>query len=309
MYDSIDVHEALIFICDKIYSCPEKYFPKFKDCQNNQHVPPRSLFLKLLRATIIDFTSFSTLVGDYQQVNGISMGGKCSGLIASIYASRVENSIMNKYIRSNDLLLYNRFVDDSILIGTKSSKLKIFSEMNIAKPNFNYTIEHSNNHKLNFLDSTISYSFKFNELQMAHFEKPTKSQVTINYKNSIAPTQHKRNAIISACNRIRNASINSNNIDQGLNKLKNKFKINNFPSHFVKNEIEKFKSQNQPTRDNNFDQVLYVSLDFTSERCNTIHKNIMKIIQTHIPKFKLIISWRCIRLNSLLTPLTKPSRD
>ena len=35
----------------------------------------------------------------------------------------------------------------------------------------------------------------------------------------------------------------------------------------------------------------------------------MKIIQTHIPKFKLIISWRCIRLNSLLTPLTKPSRD
>ena len=37
--------------------------------------------------------------------------------------------------------------------------------------------------------------------------------------------------------------------------------------------------------------------------------DILKIIQTHIPKFKLIISWRCIRLNSLLTPLTKPAKD
>lgn len=312
MYDNVPVNDIIKFIADKIYCAPENYFPKLK-AQNardstTEHVPPKSLFISMLRTTLKDFSTFNTLIGNYQQTKGVSMGGKISGIVASTFAAYLENSIISKKIRDGSLLLYNRFADDSLVIGTKESKLKLFSELNLASSNFSYTIEHSKNSKLNFLDTTLSFSSKTKKLELQHFEKTSKSQVTINFKKSLAPSTHKRNAIIGACNRIRNACTNSDDEEKAFEKLKSKMALNSFPKHYCADSISKFKDkQNNEVEEH--DKKLYLGLTFTSERCNIIHKNMINIFKTHLPKFKLIISWKCIRMNSILTPLTKPKKD
>ena len=312
MYDSVPVNEIIQFIADKIYCCPEKYFPAFENNNEhgnlNGHVPPKSLFISMLRTTLKDFSSFNTLIGSYQQVNGISMGGKISGVVAAIYAAKCENSIISKRIRDGSVLLYNRYADDSLIIASKDIKLKLFSELNLVSSNFKYTIEHAKNSEINFLDTTLFFSRKTNKLELRHYEKPSKSEVTINFKKSLAPSSHKRNAITGACNRIKNASTNSDDEEKSFQKLKIKMSKNSFPKQYCADSIQKFKNK-ENNNEIEHDKKLYLGLTFTSDRCNIIQRNLIRIFKTFLPKFKIMISWKCIRLNSLLTPLTKPKKD
>ena len=100
-------------------------------------------------------------------------------------------------------------------------KLKLFSELNLASSNFKYTIEHAKNSEINFLDTTLFFSRKTNKIELRHYEKPSKSEVTINFKKSLAPSSHKRNAITGACNRIRKKY----SVHDEENKFKNGDKV------------------------------------------------------------------------------------
>ena len=80
--------------------------------------------------------------------------------------------------------------------------------MNSKNSKFQYKIEHAKNFRLNFLDTTLKFCKKSNSLELQHFEKKSKSQITINFRHATAPKTHKRNAVVGALNRIKNATTN-----------------------------------------------------------------------------------------------------
>ena len=211
------------------------------------------------------------------------MGGSISPICANIYCSFVENRIVSEMIRSNEILTYQRYADDVFVIVKKNSKFKLLSKLNSVNKNFQFKIEHSNNLKLNFLDSTIFFDQKTNLISMKHYKKESKSDVLSNYEASTSPKSHLNNCIIGSVNRITQASTDEENIKISINKLKLKLRKNSYPEKLIKNKIE--TALKKDTRqEQKYDKMFYLSLDFTSKRCSAIQNEILGILRKFVPK-------------------------
>jgi hypothetical protein len=113
----------------------------------------REQFMKYLNV-IVKFNTFQ--VNDYfcLQKIGLPMGGVLSGCLANIYLGYMEKEC----IGNPNLLLYNRYMDDILIISTFSyEELMNF----IAQLQFQYQLtvtSSSNQHAVTFLDLCIFYS-------------------------------------------------------------------------------------------------------------------------------------------------------
>jgi len=143
---------------------------------------------------------------------------------------------------------------------------------------------------------------------MKHYKKESKSDVLSNYEASTSPKSHLNNCIIGSVNRITQASTDEENIKISINKLKLKLRKNSYPEKLIENKIE--TALKKDTRqEQEYDKIFYLSLDFTSKRCSTIQNEILGILRKFVPKFKLIISWRAIRLKNIINPRLKAQRN
>lgn len=312
-FESVNAEEVIKFICDKIYIAPEKYFDKWVSkskfkTKKQYFVPPRELFEKLLRGAIQDFTGFECLTGFYKQTNGIGMGNSISPILCNIYCSMIENDVVSKLIRSNEVLMFVRFVDDCLIISDKSAKLKIFSRLNLKRENMKYTIENSKQKSLNFLDATLFYCKHTKKLELKHFTKENKSRVMTNFRFSVAPKFQKSNAVITSVNRIVNSSTHPIYEEKAFKNLNQKLIENSYPKNFVKDKIE-YARKGQKKDYGVVDEELYLSLTYTSERCSKIHENLLRIFKKFIPKFRIVISWKTIRIQNIISRKLKPRQS
>ena len=311
-FESVDANEIINYICDKIYISPEKYFNKWTSTSKfktkNYFVPPRKLFVKLLKGAIQDFTGFESLTGFYKQTLGIGMGNTISPILCNIYCSMIENDVVSKLIRSNEILMFVRFVDDCLIISDKSAKLKIFTRLNSKRQNMKYTIENSKNNSLNFLDTTLFYCQRTKKLELKHFTKESKSRVMTNFRLSVAPKFQKANAIFTSVNRIKNSTTNSFYEEKAVKNLNKKLLENSYPKNFIKDKIE-YAQKGQKKDYGVVDEELYLSLTYTSERCTKIHENLLRIFKKFIPKFRIIISWKTIRIQNIISKKLKPRQS
>jgi len=134
----------------------------------------------------------------------------------------IENDVISKLIKSNEILMFVRFVDDCLVISEKSTKTKIFTELNLKRDNMKYTIENATNKSLNFLDTTLFYCHRTKKLELKHFTKSSKSRVMTNFRFSVAPKFQKANAVFSSVNRIMNSSTNPIDEDKAIKNLSKK---------------------------------------------------------------------------------------
>lgn len=306
MYDSVDVDTVVKFIIEKIYLNPKFYFADL--VKNKNEYPTQGTMTSLLKGCLKDFTGFISRIGEYKQKKGLNMGGSISPIIANIYCSLIENRIVSEMIRSEEVITYLRFADDVFVITKKSAKFKLFSKLNSKNKDYQFKIENAKNSELNFLDSTIFFNNKTNLLAMKHFQKKSKSDVLCNFEASTSPKSHLNNCIIGSVNRISQASTDEDNIKISIDKLKIKLRKNAYPENLIKNKIEQALKIDK-REEAEYDKVFYLALDYTSKRCSAIQTEILGIIKKFIPKFKLVISWRAIRLNNIINPRLKVQRN
>ena len=145
-------------------------------------------------------------------------------------------------------------------------------------------------------------------LQMKHFTKDSKSKVLTNFKHSISPKYQKANVVFSSVNRINNSTTNDTDKKLSLDLLTEKLINNSFPKTFVKEKIDKALKGKVESKEK-YDDELFLSIPYTNERCSKVHENLLKIFEKYLPKYRIVISWRTIRLSSIITGRLKPRQN
>jgi hypothetical protein len=115
----------------------------------------------------------------YLQTIGLAMGGSLSGALANIYLGVLEKEVL----QNENILLFNRYMDDILLISTFSeTELYLFIE-NLQEIYQLPLTETHNSFSVTFLDMKIIYSHKLHQLMICPYSRnfpyyPLPSRIT-----------------------------------------------------------------------------------------------------------------------------------
>ena len=111
------------------------------------------------------------------------MGTTCAPPYASIFMAHFEEKFIYPLIR-NATTLYLRYIDDIILIWTKSGNelLRFLEKLNQQYPSIKFEKKYSKD-KIEFLD-TLIYKEKNNNIQITLYKKPTDRQNYMHLKSA-----------------------------------------------------------------------------------------------------------------------------
>ena len=136
LFTNVPIKETIDYILDEIYErdklpvlCKRKVFKK--------------LLLKLTCENTFMFND-----NFFRQINGCTMGGPLSVIIANIFMTMLEKSVVFPIKPS----FYKRYVDDIITRRNKNEPDLLLEEMMNYHPKINFTVERSPNH---FLDTEM----------------------------------------------------------------------------------------------------------------------------------------------------------
>jgi hypothetical protein len=233
------------------------------------------------------------------------MGSSLSPIVSNIFMNHIERTFFDEAIQKGDIRFAFRYVDDLIICSRTDKVDEIFEKANNLHPNIKFTIEKMKNNRLPFLDTEVR--FENNKLELFHYQKPSKSNCTAHFTDSIAPRSQKMSLLTGELNRIYNATSCSEALDEGIKRATQKFIQNGFPPNLVKEKIRYLKSLNfeKEQFENETDVHHYFKASFTGARCDTIGNKIKKIIKSVTPKFRLTLAWKTIRLESVIYPRLK----
>ena len=105
---------------------------------------------KLLFSNLCTKNAHLTLNKTYLQLNGVSMGSPLDPVLANILMVELERNIVP--ILSNDILLWIRYVDNTICFIKLTSFNKVRGTLNSYYKNIRFIIEIETEIKISFLD-------------------------------------------------------------------------------------------------------------------------------------------------------------
>jgi hypothetical protein len=101
--------------------------------------------------------TFNTRTNSSNQKNGIAMGSPISGMIAEIYLQQIEELHIRHWIESKEIIYYERYVDDIIIMfnHSKTNETPISSIINGINEQLEFKATFEVNKSINYLDLTI----------------------------------------------------------------------------------------------------------------------------------------------------------
>ena len=118
----------------------------------------------------------------YLQVDGVPMGSPLVPVLANIFMVDLKRNILTTL--SNDILLWKRYVDDTICFIKLTSINKVLETLNSYHTNIKFTIEIESENKISFLDVLLIRSNSLISTKV--YRKNTNTDIYINWK-SFAP--------------------------------------------------------------------------------------------------------------------------
>ena len=171
------------------------------------------------------------------------MGTTCAPPYASIFMAHFEEKFIYPLIR-NATTLYLRYMDDKILIWTKSENelLTFFEKLNQQHPSIKFEMKHSKD-KIEFLN-TLIYKDKNNNIQTNLYKKPTDRQNYIHSK-SAHPFSLKKSIAYSQALRLKRICSTTGEYEKHTENLKKQQIKKGYPETMVNEEIQKATNQDR----------------------------------------------------------------
>jgi len=211
--------------------------------------------LLLLACTKILFSFDQKL---YTQEEGMCMGSSLGPTMAAFALDIIERKF------NTTPLFYTRYVDDVFAIFRNKDEAEQFLlHINSFHPSLQFTIEHSVDNELNFLDVTVK--LKDNIISTKWFMKKTNTGIYLP-KTSYSPTQYKTAAIRALISRAYKLSSTLKHFEESYDKIRLIFINNGFNHKFIDKEKEKIIRQvNSPPKDKEDINHIYYKVPFVKQ--------------------------------------------
>ena len=218
LFTSIPVQDTIKYICDEIYR--KKSIALF----HQKELIFKNLLIKLATNCIFSFNK--TL---YKQVDGCTMGGPLSVVLANVFLSKMEKEIITPMAP----IFYKRYVDDIYVRRNKDIEDDMFKEINKFHQNIIFTLEKN---PKKFLDTEIINTGN-NKIETKVHRKLTSLPA---HWSSKTPKRYKRNAINIDLHR---AKLISSDFEEEIEIIFKKFLHAGYPKNFIKSVINSFNNK------------------------------------------------------------------
>ena len=195
-------------------------------------------FMKLLDiAASYSIFIFNSIL--YKQIDGCSMGGPLSPILANIFMCNFESVALVNCPSHFKPIYYRRYVDDCFVLFREVGHIELFKlYMNNQHPNIRFTSECEADSTLPFLDTKIYRSTEGN-LTTTVYRKPTYTGLGLNFF-SVTPMIFNLNSIRTLLNRAYTNCSNYVGLHKELEFLKQYFLDNKYPLSVINRHINSF---------------------------------------------------------------------
>ncbi|CAF4709196.1 unnamed protein product, partial [Rotaria sp. Silwood2] len=168
----------------------------------------------------------------YVQHNGVAIGAPLAPVIADIFMTHLETTLMDKLTELGVCEWY-RYVDDTFVLINKDANVdNILSILNDFHPSIKLTRKIEDNDKLKFLDIQVIRSPEQQCFETTVYRKPTFTGLLTNW-NSYVPIQYKKANIVRMVNRALNICSTYKLLDDEFNKIRRFGLDNDYPLSFI----------------------------------------------------------------------------
>ncbi|CAF1510868.1 unnamed protein product, partial [Adineta steineri] len=194
LFTKVPLNDTINLILNQMYpKCPEKCKTEkrtdlCKQCRN------RWDFNHLLQLATSE-THFIFNNKMYVQHDGVAMGAPLAPVIADIFMSYLENSLMDD-LKKIGVCEWFRYVDDTfVLIEPKTKVEKVLEKLNNFHPSIQFTPQVEKNYSLPFLDVWITRSPETKKFQTAVYRKETFTGLMTKW-NWFVPIAYKKASVV-----------------------------------------------------------------------------------------------------------------
>ena len=171
------------------------------------------------------------------------MGSRLSPIMSDIFCHMMETKIILQQIEKGNILHYNRYVDDCILIIKKGTESVIQKEMDSFDHHLKFTFEKMINNELPFLDTCI-YLDAQNVPQIKFHRKPSASDVKMNFKLSVAPKKYKISSLTGEIYQAVNCTSTDHDKEGAIEQITDLYKKNGYPTGLIDSKIKELRGRN-----------------------------------------------------------------
>ncbi|CAF1614524.1 unnamed protein product [Adineta ricciae] len=247
LFTNVPLAFTINIILDKLY--PTCLFV----CQNNsrsqlcEKCRKRNDFAALLRVA----TSETHFIFDgkmYVQHNGVAMGAPLAPIIADIFMSHLEESLMDR-LRQSGVCEWHRYVDDTFVLLEPSTVVQdVLNVLNSFHPDIKFTHEDEKDQRLSFLDVEVirttesvkseiqQISLTRNVFQTTVFRKSSFTGLMLKW-NSFVPIQYKKGSVTSLIQRAINVCSTYSLLSDEFEKIRQLSLKNGYPLSFIHTQI------------------------------------------------------------------------
>ena len=183
----------------------------------------------------------------YQQIDGVAMGSPLGPVIANIFMSELEQTLVPTL--AQDICFWTRYVDDTFAFVREGSVERILDCLNGFHPSIKFTHESEVDGKIAFLDVKVC-TRDDRGFDTEVYRKKTDTNVYINW-NAFAPKAWKIGTLKGLVRRAFTLCSNEDARNKEIAFLKKVFRgVNGYPSRVVTSTIrevqQKFDQDNAP---------------------------------------------------------------
>ena len=227
----------------------------------------------------------------YRQIDGVAMGSPLGPVLANIYVGYIEYNTPNI---DTDTILYGRYVDDVIVLGSDRDAIhQLCNRLNSIDNNIQFTVELESNMSLPYLDVRI-HRDDHNKLKFSWYHKDTWSGRFLHYK-SFVPMAWKTGLLKGYKTRLLRIC-SPEFLKPAIEELSHIFKMNGYPCSMIKSFFQDYippsNGKNNKTSTVSRKPV-FIYLPFLGDRLSDqIAGRIDRYVRSAYPQTHTIVRWK-----------------
>ena len=227
----------------------------------------------------------------YVQHDGVAMGAPLAPVIADIFMTHLETTLMEQ-LKKDGIIEWHRYVDDTfVLIDPKTNIQDILTILNNFHDSIKFTYEMEKNNTLPFLDIRVHRIPGQDKFSTTVYRKKTYTGLMINWF-SFVPMNYKKACIINMIKRAISICSTYRSLASELDHIRKIALANSYPRSFIEERIGIGLNNYIQNRTNNtttqtigcHKQKMYFELPFLGKTTDILKKNLKRILNKCRPE-------------------------